>query len=98
MLDNFRRDRESKNAEITKNEEKAKLAAGMKMDEDPPRRQIEEEKKEESSQRTRQNDMYLTKADSDLEIIHQAALLAPILDRVGRLLSDLTPQLNNIVR
>jgi len=37
----------------------------------------EEEKKEEEnsrgSQRTRQNNMYLTKADSDAEIIHRAA-------------------------
>jgi hypothetical protein len=42
--------------------------------------------------------MYMIKADQDMEIIHKAAQLAPIIDRVGRMLADLTPQLNNIVR
>ena len=42
--------------------------------------------------------MYLTKADHDAEIIHRAAQLAPIVDRVGRMLADLAPQLNNLVR
>jgi hypothetical protein len=35
--------------------------------------------------------MYMIKADQDKEIIHKAAQLAPIIDRVGRMLSDLTP-------
>ena len=59
---------------------------------------VEEEKKQEESlgsgpdsQRTRQNQMYLTKADSDKEVIHKAATLAPIMDRVGRLISDFSP-------
>lgn len=42
--------------------------------------------------------MYLTKADEDPEIVHRAAQIAPILDRLGRLLTDLAPQFNNIAR
>ena len=42
--------------------------------------------------------MYLTKGDSDPELIHRAAQLAPIVDRVGRMMADLAPQLNNLVR
>ena len=42
--------------------------------------------------------MYLTKADEDKETVHKAAILAPIMDRMGRLISDFSPQLNNIVR
>jgi hypothetical protein len=66
--------------------------------------QNEEEKKEEepsnqpSSQRERQNALYMTKADAENDVIHLAAQTAPILDRVGRLLSDMAPQLNNIVK
>lgn len=95
MMDKFRTERDAKNAYISMRDDAVKIS---EENQDVPRRQPEEEKKEESSQRTRQNDMYLTKADSEMEIIHQAAILAPIIDRVGRLLSDLSPQLNNIVR
>lgn len=35
--------------------------------------------------------MYLTKADETDEVIHMAAQISPIIDRVGRLLSDLAP-------
>lgn len=87
-MDKFRTERDAKNAYISMRDDAVKIS---EENQDVPRRQPEEEKKEESSQRTRQNDMYLTKADSEMEIIHQAAILAPIIDRVGRLLSDLSP-------
>ena len=88
-MDKFRTEREAKNAYISMRDEAVKISE--EETKDAPRRQPEEEKKEESSQRTRQNDVYLTKADSEMDIIHQAAILAPIIDRVGRLLSDLSP-------
>jgi hypothetical protein len=31
------------------------------------------------------------------EVIHEASLLAPIIDRVGRMMTDLSPHLTNIV-
>lgn len=65
----------------------------------------EEEKRQEdnptdtsTSQRQRQNNLYLTKADHEADVIFQAAQLSPVLDRVGRMMADLAPQLNNIVR
>lgn len=44
------------------------------------------------------NRAYLTKADEELDIIFKASQIAPILDRVGRLMCDLAPNLNNLVR
>lgn len=35
--------------------------------------------------------MYLTKADQTNGIVSLAAQIAPVVDRVGRLLSDLAP-------
>ena len=42
--------------------------------------------------------MYLTKADQEEDIVFRASQLGPMVDRLGRLLVDLAPQLNNIVR
>ena len=65
----------------------------------------EEEKRQEensadssASQRQRQNNLYLTRADHEADVIFHAAQLSPVLDRVGRMMADLAPQLNNIVR
>lgn len=41
---------------------------------------------------------FLTKADEKMDIIFKASQLAPIMDRVGRLMCDLAPNLNNMVR
>ncbi|CDW74693.1 UNKNOWN [Stylonychia lemnae] len=37
-------------------------------------------------------------ADQNPQIIHNAAQLAPVMDRLGRMLTDLAPHLNNIVK
>ena len=33
----------------------------------------------------------------EVGVIHEAALMAPIIDRVGRMMTDLSPHLTNMV-
>lgn len=40
----------------------------------------------------------LASVDSNSKIIFQAAQLAPIIDRMGRMMIDFAPHLNNIVK
>ncbi len=53
----------------------------------PPK--MEEEKKEENPNET---------PEEELEVVYKAAQLAPIVDRMGRMLTDFAPQLNQIVK
>ena len=69
---------------------------------DDPRSSEEEMKDQERAANDRPgsagNQAHLTKADEELDIIFKASQIAPILDRVGRLMCDLAPNLNNLVR
>ena len=83
QLTEFAEVREKKNRMLELEEEKVAEVGGDALPtqgsslQQAESRHMEEEKKEEqssrASQRTRQNNMYLIKADSDAEVIHRAA-------------------------
>ena len=51
-----------------------------------------------SAMRQYQHDQEEEKKENDLHTVYAAAQLAPIVDRMGRMLTDFAPHLNNIVK
>lgn len=60
--------------------------------------EFEEVKENPISPRRTSPHLSLPSVDANPKIVFQAAQLAPIIDRMGRMLIDFAPHLNNIVK